>query len=173
MNHALGTSGAARRVNDRHRLVGRRGRRTGERLGEIEETIPTVVHGDRRVGQAQPHQPLAQRGALPIRPVEPADENRLGLTVFEDVADRPDVGRGIDRHADEATEHQCQVGDKPLGAILGQQRHGVAGFQPEPVQGSGDLPCLVSNLAPGQLAINAAFGLAKKNAIRGRRGPVL
>ncbi len=55
----------------------------------------------------------------------------------------------VQRHADAAGDPDRQVGDDPLGAVFGDQRHAVAGLNAFGLEIGGHAVGLVGHLVPG------------------------
>ena len=127
----------------------------------IEQRIPLVGgrHGVVRQGDAQQIGGHPRLLALPV--VELADEDRLGLAVAQHVFDGIDVGGRVDGHAHVLPHLHGQIGDEPLCAVLGEQRHLVTGNQSQGTQCRHHAPRLVGDLTPGEVDVFAVDGLAK------------
>jgi len=59
-----------------------------------------------------------------------------------------------------------EIGDEPLGAVLGEQRHLVAGHQPQLTQRGHHAAGLVSDLTPGEVQVFAVDGLTQIDSVR-------
>jgi len=152
VHHALGRAGGARGVHDGRQFVGRAHGLTLQRRRAGGDVFPARIGPGcifRRQRQADARHRGRDAGLHALPAVELADEQQLGLAVFEDLADGARCQRGVQRHRNEAADPDREIRHQPVGRVLGQQRHLVAGLQTQRLQVGGHAPALVHHLAPG------------------------
>ena len=114
-------------VKDRHDVVGCRIVQCGERLGVVDQLLPLVTALDRGVGKRDRQQRLRYGVGNRFGFVQFAEEQRFCLAVANDVGDGVSAGGRIDRHGDQPGHRDCQIGEQPFGAVLGEYCDLVAG----------------------------------------------
>jgi len=133
--------------------------------------LPAGRHGVIGEGDAQQIGGYARLLTLPV--IQLADEDRFGLAVAQHIFDGVDVGGRVDGHAHILPHLHRQIGDKPLGAVLGEQRHLVTGHQTEVTQGRHHPPRFIGHFTPGEIDIFAVDGLTQVGSIRTLPLPVI
>ncbi len=167
-HHSLGRAAGARGVDD----AGDVGRR--DLLGAAED-IAVVVFTARDNGVPGKHvdaQMLLQGRRIHhdnerhagetvggfeqrLRKPRGRDDHALGAAVFEDVAVIVHgVGR-VGRHGDRADGHDRQVGDQPLGPVLGDDNNPVTTFDAGRPQTTGEAADTGGDIAPAQRPVAA------------------
>jgi len=130
-----------------------------------QQIVPLVGgrHGVVRQGDTQQIPGHPRLLALPV--VQLADEDRSGFAVAQHVFDGVDVGGGVDGHAHVSPHLHRQIGNEPLGAVLGEQGHLVTGLQAQGAQCRHHAPRLVGDLTPGEVNVFAVDGLTQIDSV--------
>ena len=97
--------------------------------------------------------------------IQLAQQDHLALRMFQHIGNALGRLQRVQRHADQAGHHDRQVADKPLGAVLRQQRHPIARRAAQRQQGTGQAPRLIIDLTPGQVVPLAVNRLAQPDRI--------
>ena len=169
VHHALGHAGRARGVHEGRELVAVAHRRIGQRRRRGDDRVPLRIVVRRGERQADAGQARRNAGAHRLPAVELADEQQLRLGVLEDLPDRAGGERRIERHRDVAGHPDREVGEQPVGAVLGKDGDPAARRKAERAQVRGHAPHLADRLAPGEIADRAAALRLGQDDLAGRR----
>ena len=130
-----------------------------------QQGMPAVVGLDGRVRHGNAHNVRRNTWRQLGRLIQLAEEDCLALRMTQHIVDAFRRLQRIQRHADQPSEHDCQVSDDPLGAVLRQERYPISRHTAQRMQGCGHTPCLVIHLGPGEVMPLAVYRLAEPDRI--------
>ena len=166
LHHALGLARGAGGIEDAEQILRALHMPVAQRLVGGQQFVPFVLRAQGRVRHGDADDLGGNAGLELPGLVELAEDDRLARRVAQHVVDALHRLQRVQRHADQPREHDRQVADDPLGAVLRQDRHPVAGHAAQHPQGAGQAPGLVVGLAPGQVMPLALHRLAEPDAVR-------
>ncbi len=166
-------AGTAGGIDQAQQGVRRLHRAVGDGLVCFQQIIPLVAGRHGVVGKGDTQQIGRHPRLLTLPVIKLANKDRLGLAVAQHIFDGIDVGGRVDGHAHVLPHLHRQIGDKPLGAVFGKQRHFIAGNQPQMTQSRHHAPRFIGHFTPGEIDIFAVDGLTQIGSIRTLPLPVI
>ena len=166
MHHALGHSGGARGVNDRHQVVGVQGREDRRRVAHAADLVPTSGICEPVVGGGHHLDSAWNAVAVARHIVELAEHHDLGLGMLQNRPCRGPVNGGVDGHRNGSGQRHRIVVNEPVGGIFANQGHSVARRYAQSVESACEALCLAVGLGVRHLNASAPDGLVQKQTRR-------